>query len=231
MNVRVSHERRRGCGFRKPGGLYLMADGPNRPCGRLPVPLDVCPTCGGGVKPTRGWTWVDADRFLSHKGCTFGPEDCGRCLFADSVGRAGLLWIGGAFYPTPDDWSREAAEMGVSRRIPAVPKGFEVGRMWVLVAHREAIPQADCTCGKATSSEPEGEHLDGCRWSPGRAAIFRAFVPTRIEYVVKGDETEEELARLVERGIEPVSVIRIGEESTPDTQELDEETLPEEGAL
>src|SRR5262249_4554709 len=30
------------------------ADGPSAPCGRLPIPLDVCPTCHGGIHPTRG---------------------------------------------------------------------------------------------------------------------------------------------------------------------------------
>lgn len=174
------------------------------------------------MKPTRGWTWVDADRLLAHKGCTFGPEECGRCPFADSVGRAGLLWVGGAFYPTPDDWSREAAEMGVSRRIPAVPKGLEVGKTWVLVAHREAITSACLNCQGAPdwADAHEGRVCDGCggTGAVGAPAIFRAFVSTRIEYVVKGDETEEELTRLVDRGIEPVKVIPVGDavDSYPD---------------
>ena len=40
-----------------------------------------------------------------------------------------------------------------------------------------------------------------------------AFQPTAIEYVVKGDETEEELEALEARGIEPVKVIKAQQEA------------------
>lgn len=32
-------EARRGCGYRKAGGLYLVASGMGSPCHRLPIPL------------------------------------------------------------------------------------------------------------------------------------------------------------------------------------------------
>jgi hypothetical protein len=48
-------EGQRGCGFREPGELYLVCDGPGRACGKLPIPLAVCPACGGAIKPGRGW--------------------------------------------------------------------------------------------------------------------------------------------------------------------------------
>jgi len=56
--IEVRYESKRGCGWRKPGGLYLMADGPAELCGKLPIPLEICPSCGGGIKLSRGWTWV-----------------------------------------------------------------------------------------------------------------------------------------------------------------------------
>ena len=38
-------EGKRGCGFRKPGGLYMVS-AVSAPCGKLPTPLDICPTWG-----------------------------------------------------------------------------------------------------------------------------------------------------------------------------------------
>lgn len=215
MNVRVSREGARGCGFRKPGGLYLRCEGRGRPCGLLPIPLTVCPCCGGGIKFTRGWTWVDVSKLASMKkeGCLAGIE-CGSCPMADArISKAGLIWIGKQFYETPEEWMREADEMGISRRIKSVPKDFVLGETWVAVAHVEAIP------GSAHPVETKP--------TPG---IFRLFRPTGIEYVVRGDETEEELEALVKRGIEPVKVIPVRDqgEMFEETDEEIEEDAAEE---
>jgi len=75
----------------------------------------------------------------------------------------------------------EANEMGISRRIAAVPHGFKVGETWILLAHKEAIA---------------GEH-------PG---IFTAFVPQAIEYIIKGTETDEDLEAIEKRGITLVRI-------------------------
>lgn len=195
MAIETRVERKRGCGWRKPGGLYLMADGLQfSACGKLPIRLDVCPTCGHGVKPSRSWTWVNGTALTEGIACTEqGSVDCARCPLSKSPGRVGLIWIGGTFYETPADWIREAREMGVSRRIPAVPNDFELGTTWVWVAHRKVIENSDGT------------------WTP---AVFHAFLPTAVEYVVKGDETPEEIERLQKRGITPVDVKR-AEETPP----------------
>lgn len=185
--VPVVTEGRRGCGYRKPGGLYLMAGRPSEACELLPVELTVCPTCGEGVKHSRGWTWIDATKLLGlpiHHGSASHAK---RCPFFSDLGRSGLIWVGQAFYETPEAFMREANSMGVSRRINTVPRDLEVGKTWVLLAHMAAWPP--------TLSDPKGK--------PG---IFSAFKPKKIEYVVKGDEGEEELERLRERGIEPVEV-------------------------
>jgi hypothetical protein len=185
-------EARRGCGWRKPGGLYLVADAPAEPCPLLPVPLHVCPTCGEGIKPARSWTWVDADKLLGlplpHPAETRAAHALA-CPLGIRLGRAGLLWIGEAFYPSPQAFMREAARMGISRRITAVPRDFQPGRTWVLCAHRSTIAPAT----------RDGE---------AAAGVFTLFRPTAVEYVVRGDETEPELERLVERGIQPVRVQR-----------------------
>lgn len=86
---------------------------------------------------------------------------------------------------------KEATIQGVSKRIAAVPKDFQLGVDWVLLAHRKAVPAMD----------PDGQAIQ----LPG---IFQAFKPTAIEYVVKGDESQEELERLAKRGITLVDVER-----------------------
>lgn len=262
MTARVSYEQRRGCGFRKVGGTYLVAKGPSRSCCRLPFELDVCPACGTGVKPTRGWTWIDVGRLLatpvatttakgvatsvatakrvvdaavkfvelatqtpdliaadphghgdlelgrrlhatsadlafavkehvSPSGYPVGDErgevrDCGECPMADPVtlGRVGLLWIGEQFYPTVEDFQREASKMGISRRVASVPKGFVLGKTWVLLAHRKAI------------STPDGP----------RPGVFRLFRPEAIERIVPEDVSPDEVASLKARGIDAVIV-------------------------
>ncbi|MDI6852928.1 MAG: hypothetical protein QME75_04900 [Deltaproteobacteria bacterium] len=189
MKVETRHEKRRGCGFRKPGGLYLVSDGPAAECCRLPLPLTVCPTCSAGIKPARGWTWVDVGGLFPYANpCTSDTVTSCPLAAPRKLGRAGLLWVGEKFYPTPADFNREAREMGVSRRIPALPMGFVPGETWVLLAHRKAV----------FISNPETEYAPG---------VFYIFRPERVEYVVRGDETPEQLQRLIDRGITPVKVI------------------------
>lgn len=204
MNIETKVEGKRGCGYRKGGGLYLVSDGLGRACGKLPIPLSVCPTCHGGIKPTRSWTWIDGDALIANRQCNSedprgGPSDCELCPLASSIGRVGLLWIGGKFYERPGQFTEEAQRMGVSRRIPAVPKDFKLGETRVMLAHRECIPIVPLTVGDLSEEDREPQYAPG---------IFHVFLPQRIEYVVKGDEPEDKLARLVERGITPVKVER-----------------------
>jgi len=185
--IETRRDRRRGCGWRKPGGLYLVAEGPAAECGRLPIPLDVCPTCGGGIKPARGWTWVNGTALATTRGCDNAPM-CATCPLGRPIGRCGLLWVGGRFYRRPSHWVQEAIRQGVCRRIPAIPRDLELGKTWVLLAHRKVIA-----------------NLDGS-WTP---AVFGIFRPRAIEYVVRGDESGEELQRLAARGATPVRVERV----------------------
>jgi hypothetical protein len=122
---------------------------------------------------------------------------CDTCPMNETtkITKAGLIWVGKAFYDKPEDWMREADQMGISRRIQSVPKDFVLGETWVAAAHIEAIP------GSAFPVEKKPE--------PG---IFQIFRPDAIEYVVKGDETEEELEAIVKRGITPIKVVPVGEQ-------------------
>lgn len=151
MNIQTRNETKRGCGFRKPGGIYLVAGAPSAPCGRLPIALDVCPTCHHGVKPSRGWTWIDVRPFLDPDfKCPdatpvvwTGQTKREMCMCplepARAPERIGLLWIGERYYPTPDDFLREGSAMGISRRVSAIPVDFKIGETWIGFAHRKVI--------------------------------------------------------------------------------------------
>lgn len=200
MNVKTVVEKKRGCGYRVPGGLYLRTDGFGRICGALPIELTVCPTCHTGIKPARGWTWINIAALAAVKGCVYlddPDKSCGDCPIADArIQMAGLLWIGEKFYKTPFAFAQESAEMGISRRITMVPKGFKLGETWVALAHRKCIPVAD-------------EGKEGMKKDPEfKPGIFHIMKPSRIEYVVKDDDSDEKLEKLEKRGFTLVRVER-----------------------
>lgn len=168
-------------------------------CNALPIPLETCRACGGGIKPARGWTWIHPAELL---GLPLSFEEHGgigqhllRCplLRRDGLGvTAGLLWVGEHYYPDPLDFQREARSMGVSRRIPALPRGLSPGH-WVLLAHRKGC----------SDRIDRGEPLVV---SPG---VFMVFQVRAIEYVVRGDETESQLEKLERRGLQLVKVVPV----------------------
>lgn len=211
MEIPTLREGARGCGYRQPGGLYLVCDGAGEDCPKLPIELRVCPTCGGGIKPTRGYTWIEPQPLVKPE--PHGtPEHSALCpLSGDAIERAGLIWIGGSFY-TPQSFAEEAGRMGISRRIPAVPREFEIGKTWVFLAHREAEWEPCPKCGDLSKglAPPDCEECGG----DGRVpvpAIFYLFRPQRVEYVVSDEEEPEEIERMVKRGIRPVRVEPIEE--------------------
>jgi hypothetical protein len=101
----------------------------------------------------------------------------------------------------------ESARMGVSKHIPhhaktglpIIPDYVTIGESWVFLVHPK-VPY-----GMFENDEGEMEMLN-------LPAIFSAFVPTHVEYVVQGDETKEQLDKIVERGITLVKVERKQEE-------------------
>jgi hypothetical protein len=196
--IHIAKEAKRGCGFRVPGGLYMVSDGPSLTCGRLPIPLTVCGTCGHGWKPSRGWTWVDADALLSDApACTNAGRKCKTCPFGvmeqAGLGKAGLLWVGESFYATPGHFNREADRLGISRRVHAIPREFVLGETYVLLAHRKAIMQP-VRMGRELS------------FTPG---IFRIFKPKRLEIIVTGKEDHRVIDGYIKRGLTPVLVKRV----------------------
>jgi len=198
MEIPTVKVERRGCGWPKPGGLYFVCDGPAFLCGRLPVPLTRCPWCDQGIKPTRGFTWINFAGLLDQAPPCLTGKACRDCMA--TITRAGLLWVGGIFYERPGNFLAEADKLGISRRIAQVPNGFVVGEMWIALAHRQAIPTT------SIDERTDGKPLS---FKPGIFALFR---PSAIQYVTRGDESEEQLDRLRERGISPVQVERVGDQ-------------------
>ncbi len=191
MDIQTRIEGKRGCGYRQPGGLYLVADALTRTCPLLPFKTEVCGACGAGIKYARGWTWINPLKLFGEK--VINDVCASRCFplkVKDDLLRpcffehdeAGLLWVGQSFYPTSGMFVKEAAKMGVSRRIKTVPRKFKVNHHWVLLAHIQGFENKD-------------------------KGIFSAFVPRRIEYVVKDDDDQEKLEDMEKRGITLVKVV------------------------
>jgi hypothetical protein len=188
----VTYERKRGCGYRKLGGLYLVGASSTTDCGRLPLPLVVCPTCRGGIKPARGWTWIDPGK-LAAEATPCSTAECapsGCPLGATArIERAGLIWVGEEHYATPAEFLREACQMGISRRVAALPRDLEIGKTWCFLAHRKVFPG-----GEGPNGEPTGPV----------GGLFAAFVVERVERIVPDTVSREECEALRERGIQPV---------------------------
>lgn len=192
-NVHLSVEKQRGCGYRKPGGLYLVGGASSAPCCKLPFVLKTCPCCGGGVKQSRGFTWINTSLFF--------PPNCitaTNCPLSRIDEQIGLLWVGNQYY-TPQSFTREAAQLGISKRIAQLPRGVKPGT-WLALAHPAAVVQykEDAT-GIGNPYEK-------------KAGVFMVFQVRAIEYVITGKETNEQLERMEKKGIRLVNVVREGDQ-------------------
>lgn len=186
----MANEKRRGCGYRKVGGLYLVGEGIALGCDLLPYNVETCPCCGAGIKYSRGWKWITPMDIFNTPEAIIKSECSGHCLIKNNCPfllkeKAGLLWVGHRFY-TPEAFVAEAQEMGISKRIGAVPREFELGKTWVFLAHIEA----------------------GTKAGRKHPAIFYVFRPTKIEKVVTETQSKDshEMQKLIKKGITPVVV-------------------------
>lgn len=192
--VIIKNEQPRKCGTRKVGGLYLVSDGEAQGCGKMPIPFEVCPCCGGGIKPSRAPEWIkEPTRLWEDLACT-AHRQCISCPVAPGrdMGPALLIWVGEKYYGKPIEFIKEAALQGISRRIAAVPKGFKVGITWVLLAHRKAVELPIDLFNPDDSPDP---------FQPG---LFRIFKPTRIEVICDGKESDDLIESYLSRGLTPV---------------------------
>lgn len=202
-------EGQRGCGYRKKGGLYLMGGIEFSGCCKLAAPLHSCPTCGNGIKFSRGFTWISTGLFPGRcRQYENQPKDITSqyCILSNTDARIGLMWVGEKFYNTPQAFMNEARVMGVSKRIAQLPKDCKVGETWIALAHRK--------CSRIVYApddiEAFKEAMKNPQYSP---AVFMIFKLTGVQYVVNGDETAEELQRMEKRNIDLVTITRAGEQT------------------
>lgn len=212
----MSAESERGCGFRQPGGLYLVSGGPSVICDRLPVPIVPCACCGYVPPQTRGFAWVSGRWLGDHRKYTVraNPNVLTRCF--DAVAPWGenfvggrdpiclsseeprlLLWVGKRYY-SPESFAEESDRLGVSKRIPEIPDGLILGKTWAFLAHPEA-------CVEPVSAGFRWLFGDGVVYpAPG---VFQAFVPQRVELILHESEaTAERVAKEAARGVSVVII-------------------------
>jgi len=192
-------EGKRGCGYRKVGGLYLVGGGMSVFCDRLPLKIPVCKTCGEHPRFSRNIAKISPLRLWGHhltecKDSAFDPI----CFPPE---QAYLMWVGSEY--TPQSFIAESSAMGISKRIPAIPADLKVGEDWVFLAFQKLIPT-----GKKAFLLPfdDPEDLKGKKgFEPG---VFFAFRPTRLEMIVTQSQSQdaEKMKLLTDKGIEPVIV-------------------------
>jgi len=221
----MSCEPKRGCGYRKIGGTYLVSGPEGFSCDRLPFKLCICPVCGQGVKFSRGWTWVDIGKLvggphllkdgvsafhLLKDGISAFPDGiickcplCPLCVAPQTMGRGGLLWVGARFYPKPEHFMAEGLSLGFSRRIASIPRGFKLGSTWVLMAHKKGF--LEMVKEPINPEQPELVPIEKVKYSPG---VFTVWRPTKIERILPDTEqgNEELLEKLAKKNITPVFV-------------------------
>jgi len=196
-------EKARGCGYRKVGGLYLMTEGEGFSCERMPIPIEPCECCGlVPVKRARGWQWITWEwldkvaKPCTCEGITKHFAVCALCNGQLIGEQLGVIWIGPKFYETPQDWFDEAKEMGISRRISSIPRGFKIGETWVAAAHAKAIEYVEEVEGDLESLET--------KFKPGIVQLFR---PSKIELIVTPSMKKEDwVKKAVKKGVTLVEV-------------------------
>jgi hypothetical protein len=57
-------EAKRGCGYRRQGGTYLVCDAGGFACGKIPIPITPCPLCDHRPAFTRGLQEIKPAHFL-----------------------------------------------------------------------------------------------------------------------------------------------------------------------
>lgn len=239
-------EGKRGCGYRKIGGTYLEDD-PHQQfeCGRIPLALAPCPLCEQRPKFTRGLQRIVPKNVLhSAPACrTEGTLRCRLCPFdlIFSQEQVALMWVGGKFY-SPAEFQAEAKSMGVSKRIPFVPKWFVVNQTWVFLAHEEGVQQTCRVCdGKGHTVQTEQalekvgtmnpgdlievEACEACEGSGGVhvPAIFYAYKPVRVVRIVPDTMPAQERTTLQEQGLTLVEVPHDDPDHQPSKKRADEE--------
>lgn len=204
-------EAKRGCGCRKVGGSYLCGDYIPVECDRLPLELKTCPVCGAGIHFTRSFTEINPLKLFGyHQPCRDAFRPCHVC---DPKDEGAYVMAVGSKYYTPESFLSEAATMGISKRIPFIPKNLELGKTVVYLAHPNAVCVKEPLAVQAAMTvvaevdESQMRLLDAEKKPYYAMGIFCAFIPQRVEKLIwESEATPQELENLEKRGITPVLV-------------------------
>ncbi len=189
LKIKIMPRVQRGCGERKPGGLYIFCGGAQLACYRFPMALpEACPCCGEELRQMRSVRMIDPMKLWGN--CTDNTHPCHRyqCFGCFPPDKAGLMWVGKEYY-SPEHFIMEANSYGVSKRIPAIPKNLKIGDKLFLV-HNEALPE---------------KNADGTKCE-NRTGVFYAATITEFHKILteKQANDPEYIDDLIEKGITPV---------------------------
>lgn len=148
-------EPKRGCGFRKLGGLYLVSDpGTQLACHVMPYKLLPCECCGQTIQFSRGHTWIKPGFFTADCQATECPA-MGRCVFTmpRHVSCPACDGTGNVFTTELD---AVGASLGLDDFEPTACKpcqgtGNRVGKVGLLWVGREFYPSASGFIDEATT--------------------------------------------------------------------------------
>jgi hypothetical protein len=144
-------EAKRGCGYRKAGGLYLVGDLSDA------VPVDYLPACVDYAQ-TRAAEWASPARLLA----SVPPGEAEGFRRRE---RALLMWVGETHY-SPASFLAEARRMGVSKRIAAIPSDAQPGDP-IALAH----PAAMTVTAETAEPWPQTVHCGRCLDVPVATAL------------------------------------------------------------
>ena len=180
-------EAKRGCGYRKVGGTYMVSAIGLQACDRLPFELTVCDCCGEGYRASRSLREVSP--YLLFKG-RHDPCGCSQTCYIcnpkwprnEDQHSDYLEWVGGSYYKNPELFIEEANSLGISRRLKGgIPRRMVVGKSIVLLAHRDILFQR--------KKEQGGIQRRGWLFEKGKG-VFSAFVVNSLQHIC----TESEMA-------------------------------------
>lgn len=188
-------EPKRLCGYRTVGSLYLIANPNFTTCHRLPLPLNVpCSSCGQIPRFNSSISYISPLKiFQPCSTCIQYPDDkalcSAECPVCNPQLQGFLVWVGSLYY-TLSSFLAEANTLGISKKIPFIPKFFHPGIPWYF-AHAKAMKNPN------SSAPPQAS----------RQGIFLSGYFQRFEKLIwKKDANEQTLSDLQNKGIDPIIV-------------------------
>ena len=153
-----------------------------------------CPECGEEMRATDEFAGKKFRKIWLCNECKIaldrGSETCtcgDSCYVCNPPKRAYMLWVGEKYYPTPNHFTIEAMNLGISKAVPSIPKDFELGKTIVYLAHRKAVSMYIENPNTLTGYEVK-KH----------SGIFMCFKPTRFEMLVKRSDFEQNKSKYLE---------------------------------